>query len=75
MEVIQKETIKEVPANYWCDKYDCNHYNYRYGNVTAPFASRGVAGAGLGLNYLGQVNPFNCWEILYKYKTISSQTL
>ena len=41
MVVIEKETIKEVPA---CEYYD--HYGYGYGrrgNI------RGVAGAGLGL--------------------------
>lgn len=39
MDVIEKETIKEVPA---CEYYD--HYGYgRRGNV------RGIAGAGLGL--------------------------
>lgn len=51
MEVIEKEkeTVKEVPANYWCDKYCCDGYGYgRYGAYT-PFASKGVAGAGLGL--------------------------
>lgn len=56
MEVIEKEkeTVKEVPANYWCDKYcgdGCGYgYGYgRYGVYNTPFASKGVAGAGLGL--------------------------
>ena len=39
MEVIEKETIKEVPVNYYHDKYNCG-YN-RYDN--APYASKGVA--------------------------------
>lgn len=55
MEIIEKqvEKIKEVPYGYWdncgnhCGPY-CN--NYRGWNTTGqPFASRGVAGAGLGL--------------------------
>lgn len=45
MEVIEKETIKEVPVNYYHDKYNCG-YN-RYDN--APYASKGVAGTALGL--------------------------
>lgn len=47
MEVVEKEkeTIKEVPAGYYHDKYGC--YEGRYG--TAPFASKGIAGTGLGL--------------------------
>lgn len=55
MEIIEKqvEKIKEVPYGYWDN---CgNHYgpycnNYRGWNTSVqPFASRGVAGAGLGL--------------------------
>ena len=56
MEVIEKEkeTVKEVPANYWCDKYCCDGYGYgRYGAYNTPFASKGVAGAGLGLGIAG----------------------
>lgn len=49
MEVIEKETIKEVPVNYYHDKYNCG-YN-RYDN--APYASKGVAGTGLGLGIAG----------------------
>ena len=43
MEVVEKETIKEVPAGYYHDKYGC--YDDGYG--TAPFASKGVAGIAL----------------------------
>lgn len=55
MEIIEKqvEKIKEVPYGYWDN---CgNHYgpycnNYRGWNTTGqPFASRGVAGAALGI--------------------------
>lgn len=59
MEVIEKEkeTVKEVPANYWCDRYCGDGYGYggygRYGAYGAPFASKGVAGAGLGLGIAG----------------------
>jgi hypothetical protein len=57
MEVIEKEkeTVKEVPAGYYCDKYGCDGYGYgygrygRYGAYGTPFASKGVGGAGLGL--------------------------
>ena len=51
MEVVEKEkeTIKEVPAGYYHDKYGC--YEGRYG--TAPFASKGIAGTGLGLGIAG----------------------
>lgn len=48
MEVVEKETIKEVPIGYYCDKYNCDNYR---GN--SPFASKGVAGAGLGLGIAG----------------------
>ena len=58
MEVIEKEkeTVKEVPANYWCDRYCGDGYGYgygRYGAYGTPFASKGVAGAGLGLGIAG----------------------
>ena len=48
MEVIEREkgTVKEVPANYWCDRYCGDGYG-------TPFASKGVAGAGLGLGIAG----------------------
>lgn len=50
MEIVEKqvEKIKEVPYGYWDN---CNHYG-PYGrswNGSQPFASKGVAGAGLGL--------------------------
>ena len=41
MEVVEKETIKEVPSEYYHDKY---HKEY---------ASKGVAGTGLGLGIAG----------------------
>ena len=41
MEVIEKETVKEVPSGYYNDKY---HKEY---------ASKGVAGTGLGLGIAG----------------------
>ena len=57
MEVVEKEkeTIKEVPAGYYHDKYGCYDDGYgRYGRYgTAPFASKGVAGTGLGLGIAG----------------------
>ena len=60
MEVIEKEkeTVKEVPSNYWCDKYCYDGYGYGYGRhgygaYGTPFASKGVAGAGLGLGIAG----------------------
>lgn len=54
MEIVEKqvEKIKEVPYGYWDN---CNHYG-PYGrswNGSQPFASRGVAGAGLGLGIAG----------------------
>lgn len=55
MEIIEKETIKEVPAGYYYDKYDCYHNgcNKNWGTVSSPFASKGVAGTGLGLGIAG----------------------
>lgn len=61
MEVVEKEkeTIKEVPAGYYHDKYGCydDGYGYgrygRYGAYGTPFASKGVAGTGLGLGIAG----------------------
>lgn len=57
MEVVEKEkeTVKEVPVGYYCDKYCDDPYYRRYGayGVNAPFASKGVAGAGLGLGIAG----------------------
>lgn len=54
MEIVEKqvEKTKEVPYGYW-DNY-CNHGYYgRYGTYGTPFASKGVAGAGLGLGIAG----------------------
>jgi hypothetical protein len=51
MEIIEKETIKEVPVDCNGNKV-CGGWGYGYGpyanNMIRP-ASRGVAGAGLGL--------------------------
>jgi hypothetical protein len=60
MEIIEKqvEKIKEVPYGYW-DNHFCGNYaypsrNYGYGNIGSIVpASRGVAGAGLGLGIAG----------------------
>lgn len=46
MDIIEKETVKEVPVEYWQKSY--GYHNW--GSHSAPFASKGVAGAGLGLN-------------------------
>lgn len=51
MEIVEKETIKEVPSGYYYDKYDCDGY-YRHRN-NSPYASKGVAGTGLGLGIAG----------------------
>ena len=56
MEIIEKqvEKIKEVPYGYW-DGYDC-HYGKSWKSGVIPSqlpASRGVAGAGLGLGIAG----------------------
>ena len=58
MEVVEKEkeTIKEVPAGYYHDKYGCYDDGYGYGRYSrygTPFASKGVAGTGLGLGIAG----------------------
>ena len=56
MEIVEKqvEKIKEVPCGYYdgcCDGY--GRRGYGYGNWNSPYASRGVAGAGLGLGIAG----------------------
>ena len=50
MEIIEKqvEKVKEVPCGYWDNCYDNYGYRRNY-NGGAPFASKGVAGTGLGL--------------------------
>ena len=57
MDIIEKETVKEVPVEYWHKSYDCGYPYNSYGNSwgARPFipASRGVAGAGLGLGIAG----------------------
>lgn len=59
MDIIEKETVKEVPVSYWEKHYGCDT-PYGCGNSwnswgARPFipASRGVAGAGLGLGIAG----------------------
>lgn len=54
MEIIEKEKVKEVPADYWCDKYGYTGYNRGWGNST-PFASKGLAGTALGIGIGGLV--------------------
>ena len=52
MDIIEKETVKEVPVEYWHKSYGCG-YPYGGNTVFNPSqlpASRGVAGAALGLN-------------------------
>lgn len=50
MEVVEKEkeTVKEVPAGYYYDRYGC--YGDGYGR---RYATKGVAGTGLGLGIAG----------------------
>ena len=51
MDIIEKETVKEVPVEYWRKSYDCGH-SYGSNMVFNPSqlpASRGVAGAALGI--------------------------
>lgn len=51
MDIIEKETVKEVPVEYWQKSYGCTH-PYGGGTVFNPSqlpASRGVAGAALGI--------------------------
>lgn len=52
MEIIEKETVKEVPVEYWQKHYGCGGYGWTLPNGHMP-ASRGVAGAGLGLGIAG----------------------
>lgn len=59
MDIVEKETVKEVPVSYWEKHYGCGT-PYGCGNSwnswgSKPFipASRGVAGAGLGLGIAG----------------------
>jgi hypothetical protein len=57
MDIIEKETVKEVPVEYLRKSYGCEYPYNSYGNSwgSRPFipASRGVAGAGLGLGIAG----------------------
>ena len=59
MDIIEKETVKEVPVTYWEKHYGCETpcgYSNSWNSFGArPFvpASRGVAGAGLGLGIAG----------------------
>lgn len=56
MEIIEKETIKEVPVdcngNRVCGGWGYGYGPYNYANV-GNFASKGVAGTGLGLGIAG----------------------
>jgi hypothetical protein len=59
MDIIEKETVKEVPVTYWEKHYGCetpcgcsNSWNSFGARPFIP-ASRGVAGAGLGLGIAG----------------------
>lgn len=63
MEIVEKqvEKIKEVPYGYWDNHFCGDNWAYRgrncgysnYGNISSPFASKGVGGAGLGLGIAG----------------------
>ena len=55
MDIIEKETVKEVPVEYWHKSYGCGYpYGNSYGVAPSQLpASRGVAGAGLGLGIAG----------------------
>ena len=59
MDIVEKETIKEVPVEYWQKSYGCNPCNsYGFGsNWSRPFipASRGVATGGLVTGIIGTV--------------------
>ena len=56
MDIVEKETIKEVPVEYWQKSYGCGTPNYGWGVGThSPFASRGVGNAGLTLGIIGTV--------------------
>lgn len=52
MEIIEKhvEKVKEVPCGYWDN---CNYGPYKYNYNGQPFASKGIAGTGLGLGIAG----------------------
>ena len=57
MEIIEKETVKEVPV-YCNGNRVCGGWGYGYGygpyahdTLRGNFASKGVAGTGLGLKY------------------------
>lgn len=52
MDIIEKETVKEVPVEYWQKSYNCG-YPCGYMNPSQLPANRGVAGAGLGLGIAG----------------------
>ena len=51
MDIIEKETVKEVPVEYWQKHYGCgNSWCGSNWDRNAPFASKGVAGTALGLS-------------------------
>lgn len=53
MDIIEKETVKEVPVEYWQKSYGCGTPYASWGSSSQLPASRGVAGAGLGLGIAG----------------------
>ena len=59
MDIIEKETVKEVPVEYWRKSYDCGYPYNSCGNSwgARPFvpASRGVATGGLVTGIIGTV--------------------
>lgn len=48
MEIIEKEKVKEVPADYFCDKYGRREDDYYYGRRNV----NGKANAALALDKL-----------------------
>lgn len=50
MDIIEKETVKEVPVEYWHKSYNCNYPCNYGGTFGSPFASRGLGGTALGLS-------------------------
>lgn len=49
MEIIEKEKVKEVPADYFCDKYGRREDDYYYGRRNV----NGKANAALALGIVG----------------------
>ena len=57
MDIIEKETVKEVPVEYWHKSYGCGYNNCNNTWGSRPFipASRGVATGGLVTGIIGTV--------------------